>query len=212
MKRHIRTLITLVLIITIIMTIGVTATAASYWTARQDKAHEIAEIARSMGLPEDDPIIERAREIWWEDYYDYFSTPKPQEKEYELNQDEVNALARTVWGEARGVPSKAEQAAVIWCILNRVDAGYANSIIGVITAPGQFAGYSSSYPVTDEFEELAKDVLIRWYKEKDGETDVGRTLPQGYYYFNGSGGHNWFRQEFRSSSYWDWSLPNPYDS
>lgn len=184
--------------------------ALAAWTSRQDKAHEIAEIARSMGLPEDDPIIERAREIWWEDYYTYFATPKPQEKQYTLNQDEVNALARTVWGEARGVPSKAEQAAVIWCVLNRVDAGYADSIIGVITAPYQFTGYSSSYPVTDEFEELAKDVLTRWYREKDGETDVGRTLPADYYYFSGSGGHNWFRKEFRSSTYWDWSLPDPY--
>lgn len=32
----------------------------------QDTAHEIAELARSLGLPEDDPIIVRAKEIWWE--------------------------------------------------------------------------------------------------------------------------------------------------
>ena len=196
-------------IIVLLICVMVTPALAA-WTNRQEKAHEIAELARSIGLPEDDPIIGRAQEIWWEDYYLYFQS-KPQIKQYTLNQDEVNALARTVWGEARGVSSKAEQAAVIWCILNRVDAGYGDSIIEVITAPGQFAGYSSSYPITDEFAELAEDVLIRWYREKDGETNVGRTLPSDYYYFNGSGGRNWFRQEFYSSTYWDWSLPNPYE-
>ena len=35
------------------------------WTDIQYKAHEIAEIARSMGLPEEDPIITNAQEIWW---------------------------------------------------------------------------------------------------------------------------------------------------
>ena len=42
--------------------------AWSKWTTRQTKVHEIAEIARSIGLPEDDPIIKRAQEIWMEDY------------------------------------------------------------------------------------------------------------------------------------------------
>lgn len=32
----------------------------------KETAHEIAELARSLGLPEDDPIIVRARELWWE--------------------------------------------------------------------------------------------------------------------------------------------------
>ena len=35
----------------------------SSWTDIQIKAHEIAEIARSMGLDEDDPIIVRAKEM-----------------------------------------------------------------------------------------------------------------------------------------------------
>ena len=36
-----------------------------HWTNNQNKAHRIAELARSMGLPEDDAIIVRAQEIWW---------------------------------------------------------------------------------------------------------------------------------------------------
>lgn len=169
-----------------------------------------------MGLPEDDPIIKRAQEIWWEEYYILKNQPveevpmveKP--KTYNIPQEDINALARTIWGEARGVPSKAEQAAVAWCVLNRVDAGYGDTVLEVVSAPGQFYGYSSNYPLDDDLVDLAKDVLTRWYREKDGETDVGRTLPPGYYYFSGDGYHNYFRKEYRSSTYWDWSLPDPY--
>ena len=186
------------------------------WNTRQEKVHEIAEIARSIGLPEDDPIIKRAQEIWWEEYYiekAKAEEPAPvaeQPKTYNIPEEEINAIARTIWGEARGIPSKAEKAAVAWCILNRVDAGYASSVLGVVSAPGQFYGYSPYHPLDKDLVELAKDVLTRWYREKDGETDVGRTLPPGYYYFNGDGYHNWFRQEYRSTTYWDWSLPDPY--
>ena len=33
---------------------------------RQTQAHQIAELARALGEPEDSPIIQRASEIWWE--------------------------------------------------------------------------------------------------------------------------------------------------
>lgn len=36
-------------------------------TERQVKAHEIAEAARELGLPEDNPIIQEASRIWWEE-------------------------------------------------------------------------------------------------------------------------------------------------
>lgn len=51
----------------ILAAMTVTSLAAGGWTAKQDTAHEIAELARSMGLPEDDPIIKRASEIWWQE-------------------------------------------------------------------------------------------------------------------------------------------------
>lgn len=44
-----------------------TAKAANSWTNRQEKAHEIAELARAIGLPETDPIIKRAQELWWDE-------------------------------------------------------------------------------------------------------------------------------------------------
>ena len=127
-----------------------------------------------------------------------------------IEKSDIEMLAKLIWGEARGVNNKAEQAAVAWCVLNRVDAGFGPDIKSVITAPSQFTGYKSSNPVTEELYDLAYDVLLRWELEKMGIDDVGRTLPAGYFYFSGSGGRNYFRTGNKNSSYWDWSLPDPY--
>ena len=122
-------------------------------------------------------------------------------------------LAKVIWAEARGVPSDAEKAAVAWCALNRLDDGtYGETLSDVLTAPYQFAYFESS-PVTEELSELARDVLERWQAEKRGATDVGRTLPPDYYFFDGDGEHNHFRQEFTGhDDTWDWSLPDPYEN
>lgn len=61
------TAIICLLIIAVIAIILSTKAGAISWTSKQVKAHEIAEIAREMGLPEDDPIIIRAKEIWSEE-------------------------------------------------------------------------------------------------------------------------------------------------
>lgn len=127
-----------------------------------------------------------------------------------IDKSDVEMLAKLVWGEARGVSSKAEQAAVIWCVLNRVDAGW-GSIQEVITAPRQFTGYRRSNPVTPELYELSLDVLVRWEAEKRGAEDAGRTLPKEYLYFSGVGGRNRFRTGCRSGAVWDWRMADPYD-
>ena len=60
-----------------------------------------------------------------------------------------DALAKTVWGEARGC-SKTQQAAVVWCVLNRVDSEapyFPDSIVEVVTQRGQFDGYDPDNPV-----------------------------------------------------------------
>lgn len=130
--------------------------------------------------------------------------------ERQIEKRDIELCARLLWGEARGVKSKAEQAAVIWCVLNRLDAGYASSIEGVITAKGQFTGYRKSNPITGELYELAEDVLMRYYLEKEGFTDTGRTLPKDYLWFTGYKGRNRFRNRYRGGQYWDWSFPDPY--
>ena len=123
---------------------------------------------------------------------------------------EIEMIAKVLYREARGITDKAQVAAVGWCILNRVDSpNYSNSIIEVITSPAQFAWYENTY-IEPELLWLAEDIVYRWLLEKEGVKDSGRTLPQGYFFFEGDGQYNYFRQYYDSTEIWDWSLPSPY--
>ena len=124
---------------------------------------------------------------------------------------EIDYIAKTVWGEARGL-SRTQQAGVVWTILNRFDDGrFGKEIIRVITAPSQFAGYKSSHPVDPEIRNLVIDVLDRYAQEKAGIENVGRVLPKDYLYFRGNGKTNLFSEKLNSNNTWDWSLESPYE-
>lgn len=129
---------------------------------------------------------------------------------------DVIMIAKVIYAESRGIKSESEQACIAWTILNRVDAGYAPNIYGVITAKNQFA-YRSNSPTVDDYGRdltiLAEDVLGRWQAEKRGEQDVGRVLPSNYYWYSGHSGHNYFRKSCNCfSKTWNYSLPSPYDN
>lgn len=130
--------------------------------------------------------------------------------------DTVVVLAKIIYGEARGIASQTEQAAIVWCVLNRFDAGYGSTIDEVAKAPYQFA-YRATNPTTDDYGRdliaLAQDVLSRWELERNGETDVGRVLPLEYKYYSGWNGHNRFRTTYyKPYKFWDWSLESPYET
>ena len=111
-----------------------------------------------------------------------------QTQEWQPDPNDVVMVSQTVWGEARGC-RRAEQEAVVWCILNRVDdSRFPNTISGVITAVGQFSGYSPKFP-SEDFKELAEDVLIRWHNGEHG-------IPTDLVFFRSDGqGHNTFYSE-----------------
>lgn len=114
--------------------------------------------------------------------------------------EDVEAIARTLYGECRGVESEAEQEAVAWVILNRLDAGYADTVLGVLSAPGQFAGYSKDHPLWPELVEVASRVLTLHHREQLGES-VERVLPSAYLWFSGDGTRNWFRDSYGGGTY-----------
>ena len=135
--------------------------------------------------------------------------PKPSTT---LDSREVALIARTIWGEAECVSDTAEQAAVAWCILNRVDA-WNQTIEEVVTAPNQFVGFyrNNGDECPKEYRYLAADVMNRWKAEKRGFKNVGRVLPADYLYFTGDGTRNYFTTTWPKGESWDWSLPTPYD-
>lgn len=121
------------------------------------------------------------------------AVPEPSaEPEMYFTEDDVIAVAKMLWGEARGC-TRDNQAMAVWCVLNRVDdPRFPDTITGVVAQPSQFYGYSPSFPVTDELYAVALDVLTRWSMEKQGVT-VERELPPEYVFFTGDGIQNHFR-------------------
>lgn len=136
----------------------------------------------------------------------------------QLTEEQI-VLAKCVYGEARGT-SPEDQASVAWCIINRLESGYANSIIDIVTAPYQFVGYKSSNPVNPLQVSIVLDVLDRWEKQKTlglSDEEAGRTIPTGYHDFRGRKQTNGtYRNEFMVSAYsnnavWDWHFESPYN-
>lgn len=119
------------------------------------------------------------------------------EPEYEMyfTEADVIALAQMLYGEARGC-TVDNQMKCVWCVLNRVDdPRFPDTIIGVVSQPYQFHGYSPNFPVWDELKEVARDVLTRWSMEKQG-ADVARELDKNAVFFTGDGTTNWFREVY----------------
>lgn len=129
--------------------------------------------------------------------------------------EDVTALSKMLWGEARGVESETEKAACCWVVLNRVDdERWPNSVVKVLSQKYQFGGYSKNNPVDDELYSLAEDVYDRWILEKDGEADVGRVIPNDYFFWCGDrrGKQNYFWQVFDVRDYYTWWMESPYEN
>ena len=109
--------------------------------------------------------------------------------------EDVEAIARTLYGECRGVDSSAEKEAVAWVVLNRLDSGYADTVLGVVSAPGQFAGYDPDNPLWTDLAEIAERVLWMHHAEQMGIA-VERVLPREYLWFSGDGVRNTFRDAY----------------
>lgn len=187
------------------------------WTDRQVKSHSIAQTAREMGLMDDNPIIKEASRIWWEEQAAADQKRAEAEADEEFLQSHYTdavMMARVMYCEAKCIADKRELSMIAWTILNRLDAGYGNSIPAVITAHNQFA-YRKSAPTVNQcgvdLLALAQDVLLRWQDEREGKQDVGRTLPKAYCYYYGDGHHNYFRTSDRGRGYlWFDGYGDPY--
>jgi hypothetical protein len=128
-------------------------------------------------------------------------------KKYFPNEDfdkTVDVLSKVLRREAGVVMrrSRTNCAAVIWCILNRVDRGMrGNTPIKCATSPHQFC-WRKKTKYSDAFSDLVKDVLRRWLLEKEGEVNVGRVLPKEYVYFIGKRGYNNFTTTWHKGEKW----------
>ena len=155
-------------------------------------------IADRFFTVEPEPIPEPERDWGGLRAQQMVAVPEPSaEPEYEMyfTEDDVVAVAKMLWGEARGCDLE-NQIGCVWIVCNRVDdPRFPDTIQGVLSQPSQFHGYSPDFPVWDELKEVARDVLTRWSLEKQGVT-VERELPPEYVFFTGDGVQNHFRAAY----------------
>lgn len=123
------------LIIGIVSIIMITTMGMTYEQAQQQQAkvHDIAEIARSIGLPEDNPIIKEASRLWWE-AENTKEPPKPIVNEY--NRD---IIATVVYNEAGFGCSQRHMELVAQVVVNRVNSNlFPNTVYDVVVQRGQY--------------------------------------------------------------------------
>lgn len=162
--------------------------------------------------PEPEPTPSPETKINYSDTIQVLVTPELKQKiEYLVStyDNEIIMATKVMVAEAGGVYPLSHRAAVVWCILNRVDST-GSSISSIITAPHQFAWIPSKSYSQEQYD-LVKDIFTRWLLEKEGFENVGRVLPKEYKWFHGDGYQNHFRNAYSGGyTIWNWSLPSPY--
>jgi len=133
-----------------------------------------------------------AQMIELERYYEYGGDITEIEREAEY-------IAKVLYGMARN-HSAADQKAVVWCVLNRVEhRSYPNTIKEVCEQPKQWIGYSSENPVLTELYDLALTELKTWH------SDGHRPMSSEYIYLTWSSKEILLRDAFeenKNTHYW----------
>lgn len=120
----------------------------------------------------------------------------PPAETWEPDEADVIALAQCLEGECGGC-SVIQQQAVCCVVFNRVDnPNFPDTLLGVITAPKQFHGYSPDNQVRDDLYELAYQEIVRWH---NGEAGV---IGPEYLFFWGDGRRNHFTTAYHGGKEW----------
>lgn len=116
---------------------------------------------------------------------------EPAEEIESFSAEEVTAIATTLAGECYD-DKLNDKRLVTEVILNRVsDSGFGDTVIDVVSAKGQFAGYyNQSRPISDSDIQIAEETLREWY-------DNGCEKLSDYLFFcAGPNRENTFRTEY----------------
>jgi hypothetical protein len=109
---------------------------------------------------------------------------------------EIEMLARLVFGEA-SVCSPDEQRLIVWTVFQRVDDDtHPDTIEEVITQPSQFKGYDAEHPIDEDIKALCITEITAWLDGAEPPTLAPYAISAPYYFFEGDGSHNWFREAF----------------
>lgn len=110
-------------------------------------------------------------------------TEAPREVYYPKERD-ILSLAKALYGDCQNLVSREAKESIAWCLLNRYDTCRYSSIRALVTAPYEVLGYSDDNEVTEEYYNMARDILIKWHNEKEtNELEESRTLSREYIYY-----------------------------
>ena len=110
--------------------------------------------------------------------------------------EQATALAKVVWAEARSCPPE-EQALVCWTAFQRVDdPRWPDTLIGVLTQPRQFI-YREGSPVDAAIYALCVEEISKWARGDAPPTHAIYAPTTPYYFYDGDGSHNYFREAWK---------------
>ena len=111
--------------------------------------------------------------------------------EEKFSYEEVNVIAKTLAGECYD-DKLNDKRKVVEVILNRVSDGrFGDSVIAVVEAKGQFAGYwRQSRPVSDSDIQIAEEALREWY------SNDCKSLSEYLFFCAGPNRENKFRTKY----------------
>ena len=114
--------------------------------------------------------------------------------------DDIDVMARTLWGECRGETQEG-RTAVAWVIRNRATSGFAGDLVGkegavthVCKAPFQFSCWLESDPNRAKIDALVRD-------EYAGEYDLAQDVIDGIVPDPTKGAVNYY-SPFIPAPYW----------
>lgn len=145
-------------------------------TSRQTALHEAADILRAAGFTDDGPEISALSAAWWRE------------------KDDLDVIARVVYGEARGCP-REHQIAVAAVVVNRVnDPRFPSTVREVVAAPRQYTTaylggfdntpwecYEAAKVALDEESGVPEDVVWQANFPQGTETWWISEVDTGYY-------------------------------
>ena len=175
------------------------------------KAYEVEVLIEEPEEPSEEETETLTLEYVKEHIYDYYTREEVRQTALIVQAEDLIAQSDTIWS------------AHVWVILGRVGAtGFAgnDSIIGILSAKGQFSTYTVanlSKEVDPRVEAIVVDVFARKVLEDLGapEWEVGRTVPKTHLFFDNRDGD--FYNEFYRGCWYDrydpFSAPyNPYSN
>lgn len=185
-------IITLVLVISALLcTCGFTRANKPMWTNRQHELHELANMAREMGLPEDSPIIVEAKRLWHQDETD------------------LRILANVIRNEAPHCTDRHQQL-VARVVLNRAESPlFPDSVVDVVNAPKQYnPAYTRNLPVHNESDEETQRAFRNALAAMNGDVDCpDNVLYQSEFWYLGSGVYEAITVDtgwFKSTTYFNY--------